>query len=136
MTPPILQSVELYTTPLDLYRTYVNSKLHTAMTGMPADITEEVGAKWSAFGGSISGTNLMFVPGKMIVQSWRSTNFKKSDPDSVMVMTFGKTVDGAGQIDLVHANVSQQDYEGVTNGWTQYYWDPWRAYIKKMKGKK
>jgi len=136
MTPPILQSVKLYTPPEDLYRSYVDSAKHTAMTGMLAKMSEKVGAKWSAFGGSISGTNLMFVPGKMVVQSWRSTNFKKTDPDSVMVMTFEKTVDGAGRIDLVHVNVSEQDYEGVTNGWNQYYWIPWRAYIKKMKGKK
>jgi activator of HSP90 ATPase len=136
MTPPIIQAVKLYTPPEDLYRTYVDSERHSAMTGMPATMSETIGAKWSAFGGSIYGTNLMFVPGKMIVQAWRSSNFKKSDPDSVMVMTFGKMVDGAGRIDLVHLNVSAKDYQGVSNGWKQYYWDPWRAYIKKMKGKK
>src|SRR5450755_2775875 len=90
MTPPIIQSVKLDTSPLELYRTYINSKLHTAMTGMPAKINGKVGAKWSAFGGSISGGNLMLVPGKMIVQAWRSTYFKKTDPDSILVMTFSK----------------------------------------------
>jgi activator of HSP90 ATPase len=136
MTPPIIEWVKLYTTPEDLYRTYVDSAKHSEMTGMPAEMSEQVGAKWSAFGGSIYGTNLMFVPGKMIVQTWRSTEFKKTDSDSIMVMNFSKTTDGAAQIHLVHVNVAEQDHKGVTNGWKQYYWDPWRAYIKKLKGKK
>lgn len=132
MTPPIKQSVTLGASPEELYRTMMNSKKHTAMTGMPAKIGAKVGAKWSAFGGSISGRNLMLVPGKMIVQAWRSTSFKKTDPDSVMVMTFTKVADGA-RIDLVHVNVSAQDHKGVTNGWKQYYWDPWRIYLKRKK---
>lgn len=135
MTPPIIQSIKLPASPEELYRTIVDSKLHTAMTGVPAKISNKVGAKWRAFGGSISGRNLMLVPGKMIVQSWRSTYFKKTDPDSVMTMTFTK-VAGGTRIDLVHANVAAQDHKGVTNGWKQYYWDPWRTYIKNMKGKK
>lgn len=132
MTPPIIQSIKLPATPEALYRTIVDSKLHTAMTGMPARMSDKVGAKWSAFGGSISGRNLMLVPGKMIVQAWRSTQFKKTDPDSVMVMTFTKVADGA-RIDLVHVNVAAKDHNGVTNGWKKYYWEPWRAYLKKKK---
>jgi activator of HSP90 ATPase len=136
MTPPIIQSVKLQTRPEDLYRTYLDSAKHTAMTGMPAKINEKAGAKWSAFGGAISGRNLMLVPEKMIVQAWRSRYFKKTDPDSILVLTFSRTPDGAARIDLVHVNVAEQDHAGVTNGWTKYYWDPWRAYIKKLKGKK
>jgi activator of HSP90 ATPase len=132
MTPPIIQSVKLPAKPEELYQTIVDSKKHTAMTGMPARISNKVGAKWSAFGGSIYGRNLMLVPGKMIVQSWRSTYFKKSDSDSILVMTFSK-VPGGARIDLVHVNVAAQDHKGVTNGWKQYYWDPWRAYLKKKK---
>ena len=64
MTPPIIQSIKLPASPEELYRTIINSKLHTAMTGMPAKISDKVGAEWSAFGGSISGRNLMLVPGK------------------------------------------------------------------------
>jgi activator of HSP90 ATPase len=132
MTPPIIQSIKLPASPQELYRTILDSKLHTAMTGMPAKVSEKVGSKWSAFGGSISGRNLMLVPGKMIVQAWRSTYFKKVDPDSILVMTFTK-VPGGARIDLVHVNVAAQDHKGVTNGWKQYYWVPWRAYLKKKK---
>jgi activator of HSP90 ATPase len=135
MTLPIIQSIKLPASPEELYRTMMDSKNHTTMTGMPAKIGAKAGEKWTAFGGSIYGRNLMLVPGKIIVQAWRSTYFKKSDPDSIMVMTFNK-VPGGARIDLVHVNVAAQDHKGVTNGWKQYYWDPWRAYIEKMKGKR
>ena len=35
-----------------------------------------------------------------------------------------------GRIDLVHANVPAHDYAGVKTGWTRYYWQPWKAYLR------
>jgi activator of HSP90 ATPase len=132
MTRAIHQSVKLPASSEELYKTFLDSKKHTAMTGMPARISNKIGGKWSAFGGSIWGRNIMFIPGKMIVQSWRSTAFKKTDMDSVLVVTFTK-VSGGARIDLVHVNVSESDHKGATNGWRQYYWVPWRAYLAKKR---
>ena len=79
---------------------------HTAATGMPAKISGKVGGKWSAFGGMILGKNLVLIPNKMIVQAWRSSAWKKADPDSILVVTFGKAPGGGGaQVDLVHVGV-------------------------------
>jgi hypothetical protein len=102
------------------------------MTGMPAKISNKIGGKWSAFGGSIHGRNIMFIPGRMIVQSWRSSAFNKSDTDSILVITFTE-VRGGSRVDLVHVNVAAQDHKGVTNGWRKYYWGPWRAYLAKKR---
>jgi uncharacterized protein YndB with AHSA1/START domain len=30
-----------------------------------------------------------------------------------------------------HANVADHDLDGVTEGWSKFYWDPWRAYLQK-----
>jgi activator of HSP90 ATPase len=128
MTPAIQQSITLPASPSELFKTFVDSKQHSEMTGMPVKIGAKVGSKWSAFGGSIWGRTLLIVPGKMIVQSWRSSMFKKSDPDSILVVTFSKAPRG-GRIEVIHVNVAAQDYKGVTNGWRDYYWKPWRAYL-------
>ena len=128
MTPAIQQSITLPASPQVLFKTFLDSKKHSAMTGMPAKIGAKAGSKWSAFGGSIWGRTLMVVPGKMIVQSWRSSMFKKSDADSILVVTFSKA-QGGGRIELMHVNVPVQDHKGVTNGWRDYYWKPWRAYL-------
>jgi hypothetical protein len=50
----------------------MDSTQHTAATGMPAKISREVGGKWSAFGGMILGKNLVLIPNRMIVETWRS----------------------------------------------------------------
>jgi hypothetical protein len=71
---------------------------------------------------------LQTVPGRLIVQAWRSSAFHKNDPDSTLVLRF--TARGSkGRIDLVHVNVPDHDYRGVDNGWKRYYWKPWRKYL-------
>ena len=39
-----------------------------------------------------------------------------------------------GRIDLIHVNVPDHDYSGVTKGWRKYYWKPWREYLAKRRG--
>ena len=39
----------------------------------------------------LSGKNLLIVPNRLIVQSSRGTHWKKSDPDSILVLEFSKT---------------------------------------------
>lgn len=132
MTPIIRQSVTLPASPRVLFQTFLNSKLHTAMTGMPAKTSGKSGAKWSAFGGAIWGRNLLIVPGKLIVQAWRSRHFPKNDPDSILILAFSGTTK-SGRIDLIHVNVSGKDYKGVREGWPKFYWKPWRKYLRKKR---
>ena len=72
------------------------------------------------------------VPKRLIVQAWRSRQWKRADPDSILVMRFSKAVRG-GTIDLVHVNVPAYDHNGVAQGWRRYYWKPWKSYLAKKK---
>lgn len=135
MTKPIVQSVHLPASPGDLFNTFLDSKRHSAMTGAPAKLGRRVGGRFTAHGGALRGKNLAIVPGRMIVQAWRSVNFKKTDPDSILVLTFSKAPKG-GRIDLAHLNVPQQDHAGVRQGWPKYYWKPWKAYLAKRKSRR
>ena len=119
-------------TPAYLYELFMDSAKHSAATGMPAKISRKVGGKWSAFGGMILGKTLALVPNRMIVQAWRSSAWKKADPDSILVVRFEKTRNGAAA-HLVHVGVPPYDHKGVTQGWTKYYWEPWKEYLKPRK---
>ncbi len=130
MTPPIQQSIVLKAPPEELFDTFLDSRKHSAATGMPAKASRRVGAGFTAFGGALRGRNLLVVPKRMIVQAWRSRQWKASDPDSILVLCFSK-VRGGGRIDLVHVNVPAHDQKGVTQGWPKYYWAPWKAYLAK-----
>jgi activator of HSP90 ATPase len=133
MTPVVEQSVSFpKVTPAILYALFMDSAKHTAATGMPAKISRKVGGKWSAFGGMILGKNLALIPNRVIVQSWRSSAWKKDDPDSVLVVRFEKTPDGA-TASLVHVGVPTHDFDGVTQGWKKYYWEQWEKYFAARK---
>ena len=125
----IQQSVELPASPEELFEMYVDAEKHSASTGSEVTISREPGSAFSAFGGALSGRMVATVPGRLVVQTWRSTNFGADDPDSILVLAFSQAASG-GRIDLVHAGVADCDYEGVADGWGKYYWEPWRAFLE------
>jgi activator of HSP90 ATPase len=133
MTPVIEQSVSFNATPAKLYELFMDSAKHSAATGMPAKVSRKVGGKWSAFGGMILGKNLALVPNRMIVQVWRSAEWKKADPDSTLVVSFEKAASGDTAVHLVHVGVPSYDHQGVTQGWVKFYWDPWKVYLAARK---
>jgi activator of HSP90 ATPase len=132
MTRAIEQSVTLRAPVRTLFDTFMDSKKHSALTGAPATIGAKAGARFSAFGGQLLGRNLLIVPGRLIVQSWRSKGWKVSDPDSILILGFAKAK-GGGRIDLVHVGVPEHDHKNVTKGWKQYYWVPWRRRLLKHR---
>lgn len=124
----IAQSVVLPAPAEHLYATYLEPALHAAVTGAPVTVGAESGAPFRAFGGQITGTMLTVVAPRLIVQSWRSVNFLEGDPDSTLILAFvpeGKN----GRIDLIHIDVPEQDYQGVSEGWEKYYWAPWKRHL-------
>jgi activator of HSP90 ATPase len=129
-TAVIQQSAEFKASPATLYDMYMNSAKHSRVTGSPAKLGRKVGDAFTAFAGSLRGTNLMVVPGELVVQSWRASSWKKADRDSILILTFRKTAFGA-RVDLVHVNVPEHDHKGVTSGWPKFYWRPWRAHLAK-----
>lgn len=111
-----------------LYAMYVNPGTHRAITGGKVVIGARPGSRFSAFDGMLRGRMLYTVPGRLIVQSWRSGGWRKSDLDSTLILRF--TPSGRkGRINLVHVNVPDHDFRGVVNGWKKYYWRPWRRYL-------
>jgi activator of HSP90 ATPase len=126
----ITQSVVLPAPAEDLFAMYMDPARHAAITGAPVTIGAQAGSEFRAFEGQLSGTMLIAIPSRLVVQSWRSTHFSHDDPDSTLILAFA--LDGAGgRIDLVHLDVPAQDYQGVTEGWETHYWEPWRRYLAR-----
>ena len=94
----------------------------------PKRPTAKPGSAFLAFDGQLSGRIVAVIPKRLIVQAWRSSQWAREDPDSILVLSFSG--DRAyGQIDLVHVNVADHDVQGVTEGWEKYYWTPWRRFL-------
>jgi activator of HSP90 ATPase len=132
MRSVIRQSVVLPAAAEALYRMYLDPAAHAAIAGSPVVIGDQPGAIFEAFGGVLTGTILAVVQPRLIVQSWRSSIFNTEDPDSTLILLFTPE-EHAGRIDLIHLDVPDHDYQGVTQGWEKYYWTPWRAYLESLK---
>ena len=130
MAKNIVQAVTFPVSPQTLYRMFLSSKEHSAACGGEARIAPRVGGKFTAWGGALWGRTLLLKPGKLIVQSWRSTGFKPGDSDSILILNFSGDAK-RGRITMVHANLPESDAKGVTKGWPMYYWKPWAAYLDK-----
>jgi activator of HSP90 ATPase len=130
MARTIEQTVSLPASAERLYGMYVDPAVHAAFTGAPVEIGQQPGVQFSAFDGMLQGKVLQTVPDRLVVQSWRSSNWKAEDLDSTLILTFWPEGE-RGRIELVHANVPDHDFRGVMQGWEKYYWTPWRNYLER-----
>jgi activator of HSP90 ATPase len=126
----IQQSVVLPATAEELFDMYLDPAAHGAFTGSEVRIGKEPGSEFRAFNGALWGTILSVARPRLIVQSWRSTGFDEGDADSTLILTFTPEGDQA-RIDLIHLDVPEQDYAGVTAGWPKFYWAPWRQHLER-----
>ena len=122
----IIMAASLPAPPDRLFEMYLDTASHGSITGLPATIEPHAGGIFRAFDGMLSGKILHIEPKSLIVQTWRSANWPLTDMDSVLTLSFWPAEDGA-RIELVHANVPEEDFAGVSQGWEKYYWTPWRA---------
>ncbi len=124
----IIIAASLPAPPEKLFDMYLDAASHAAFTGLPVTIEPRAGGVFRAFDGMLSGKILHIEPKKLIVQTWRSVNWPATAIDSVLTLSFWREKDGA-RIELVHINVADEDFAGVSHGWEKYYWTPWRAYL-------
>ena len=130
MPRTIQLAASLPASPERLFDMYLDPVEHSAFTGSPVTISAQPGAPFSAFDNSLTGTILQVIPKRLIVQSWRSPFWGSADVDSTLILTFLPDKDG-GRIDLVHVNVLEEDFAGVSHGWEKFYWSPWRSYLTR-----
>ena len=118
--------------PLEIYNAWLNSDSHSEMTGAVAKMSDLPGKEFSAWDGYISGKNLKLEPGKLIVQSWRTTEFRKSEEDSEIEVTFEAENEGT-LLTLKHTNIPDAQ-SGYKDGWKDYYFVNMKKYFSDKNG--
>ena len=129
MATTIRQTVVLDAPPHAVFEALLDSKKHSAFTGSKASISRKVGGKISAWDGYIEGKNERIEKDKVIMQSWRTTEFKESDPDSQVMFHVSKKGSGT-RLMFVHSNVPNRLAEDFRQGWIDNYWVPLKAYLE------
>ena len=130
MTHTIIQKINFRASPARLYSIYMNAKKHgAAIQSRYISIQPRVGGRFSAFT-QLSGKFLTLKKNRMIVQTWRAESWKKSDPDSILILQFHK-VRGGTRLEMIHTGIPTHDYREILKGWPNYYWNRWRKYLSR-----
>jgi activator of HSP90 ATPase len=117
-------------TPQAIYEAWMSSEGHTGMTGAEATIDPRPGGAFEAWDGYIAGKTIALDPGRRIVQTWRTSEFAGSDPDSEIEVLL-EPVEGGTKLTLHHRNVPDGQFGYERGGWQESYFDPMRDYFSK-----
>ncbi|MBI2757921.1 MAG: SRPBCC domain-containing protein [Chloroflexi bacterium] len=123
-------STILSAAPEKIFRAWLSTDGHTAMTGSPAKVEPHVGGTFSAWDGYIFGTTLEAKPYTRIVQAWRTTEFPEGSADSRVEILL-EAVEGGTKITLVHSAIPEGQTDGYKQGWEDFYFKPMKEYFTK-----
>ncbi len=118
--------------PEAVYNAWLDSDEHARMTGDTARVSAVPGEPFEAWGGYIQGRNLELEPGKRILQSWRTSEFEDSEPDSLLEIVF-TPVGGGTRVTIRHSNLPPNGMQ-YQQGWIDSYFTPMKEYFEKSSG--
>lgn len=119
----IHQEVTIDSSPAAVYGALTGSDVFTKMTGgRAATIDKAVGGAITLFGGDILGRNIEMVPGKRLVQVWRSQAW----PEGVYsIIRFELAAEGKGtKLVFDQAGHPEEATAMLEGGWPKMYWEP------------
>lgn len=133
-TKNIRQEIFIDAPPSQVYAALMDSKVHTEFTGDIAQIGKNVGDEFSAYGGYATGKNIKLERNKLIVQSWRASNWP-IDHYSTIQFVF-KSKNGGTLLIFNQSGIPEDFVEDISDGWMEYYWKPLNAMFDKNKKNK
>ncbi len=132
MKDSIKVSIVLPVTAKRLFEAWLDSKEHSKFSGGKAKINPHPGEGYSAWDGYISGKTLQLQPYGRIVQSWRTTDFKPTDKDSILEVLLEK-VDKGTRMTILHTEIPNGKGKEYEEGWIKYYFEPMKKYFTNDK---
>ena len=115
-------------TPAEIYKAWLSTKGHTAMTGSAAKVDGKIGGKFTAWDGYIFGSTLALEPDQRIAQAWRTSEFPDEAPDSLVEISLKETKGGT-KITLTHSQIPAGQEDSYRQGWEDFYFKPMQAHI-------
>ena len=121
------QEIDLPATPSRIETALLDSRQFAAFTGLPATIDPHEGGAFSLFQEMIVGRTIEIVSGRRIVQAWRPTHW---DPGVYSVVRFEfKPAAGATTVILDHYGFPAGEYDHLSAGWHEHYWEPLKKFL-------
>lgn len=114
-------------TPEEVYVSLTNSFTIELWTGYPAEMNDKPDTEFSLWEGDITGRNIEFELNKKIVQEWY---FGDKEEQSLVTIKLFENKKGT-QVELIHTNIPDEDYENIVEGWTEYYFGAIKTFFEE-----
>jgi activator of HSP90 ATPase len=121
-------TTELPALPKAVYDAWLDGGEHSEMTQSPASGSTEITGVFTAHDRYIKGINLELEDGRRVLQTWRTSQFDDSDPDSSIEVTFETSTSGT-LLTLKHWNIPDDQAEDYRSGWQDFYFTPMLEYF-------
>jgi activator of HSP90 ATPase len=106
-----------------LYKAWLDSTTHAEIIGSSAEIDPAINGRFVIWDNYVTGVTIELVPGKKIVQQWRTTDFPEDSPDSLLELTFEPVKEGT-KLTLIHKNIPNGQSDEYKKGWKEFYFSP------------
>lgn len=124
----IKQKIYFESSPQDVYEALIDEKKHAAFTGAKATIDRNEGGEFTVWDGYATGKNKKLAPDKLIVQTWRASDWPEKVESEV---TFKLSEEnGKTKLEFTQTNVPEAFVADVTSGWEDYYWQPLKDFLQ------
>ncbi len=110
-----------------IYKAWLSTKGHSAMTGSAAKVDGRAGGAFTAWDGYIWGTFLELEKNKKIVQAWRTSEFPEEAEDSHVEVIFEEE-NGQTTLTLIHTNIPEGQ-DSYKQGWEDFYFKPMKEHF-------
>lgn len=101
----------------DIYAALTNPFTIELWSGYSAQMSTEPDSEFSLWEGDIIGKNLEFETNKKVVQQWFFG--EQLELSVVTIKIFEQN--NSCQVELVHTNIPEEDFEDICEGWNNYY---------------
>jgi uncharacterized protein YndB with AHSA1/START domain len=114
-----------------VYASWLDRAEHRRMTdGGSVRVEARVGSDYQAWDSYVTGRILELEPGRRIVQSWRTTDFLSSHPDSRLELHLRDVPDGC-EVMILHTEIPEGLAQRYEEGWRTHYLLPMARYFAK-----
>jgi len=117
----IEQTVQFKLKPAAVYANFMDAKKHTVFSGEPAEISTEVRGLSKLWGGKVEARNIELEENKLIVQSWRCTDWPTGHFSRLTIELSSKS--RGTELKLKHEHVPVDKADSVEKGWYERYWN-------------
>jgi len=104
--------------PADIFNALTNPFAIELWSGYPAVMELKKGAEFSLWEGDITGKIIDFEKNRKVIQEWF---FGETDEASIVTIDIFPKKSNKTYIVLHHTNIPDEDYDNITEGWTDFY---------------